>query len=81
MLNVFGRRGSENRCRDIEKFAQLLHYIIVEIVEIRPVWLEERLDVVGIIVEERRLAVCRAQCIPMLMAPVGVVGYYWGVRC
>lgn len=58
---------------DIEQLAHLLRDSHIEIEEERPSLLEERMQVVGIELEERTLSIRRQQCVPVEMLPVAMV--------
>ena len=58
---------------NVEQFAHLPTDVHVEVIEIRPLALEERPHVIGIILKERRLTVRTHQSMPMLVTPVGMV--------
>ena len=57
----------------VEQFTHLLANLHVVVVEELPLALEKRADVVGVVVEKRRLTVCTEQRMPMDMPPVTVV--------
>lgn len=59
---------------NVEELYQLLHDFHVEVEEEIVFLLIERADVVLVILEERTLAVCREEGIPMHVSPVGMVG-------
>ena len=58
----------------VEQLAELGGYLHVEVEEKLPAALEERTQVVGVVHEERRLAVGRHDGVPMEVAPLAVVG-------
>ncbi len=58
----------------VEQLAELGGYLHVEVEEKLPAALEERTQVVGVVHEERRLAVGRHDGVPVEVAPLAVVG-------
>lgn len=80
-----GRRRRQRRCRadifrrkadvgpDVQQLAHTAADGHIEIVEALPVLFEEGADVVGIVFEERCLAVSAHKGVPMEMTPVAVV--------
>ena len=70
---VFG--GVADVRLDVEQFAHRLHDGLVEVHEELPFLLEERRQVVGIELEERRLAVGAAYGVPVEVLPVAVVAH------
>ena len=57
----------------VEQFTHLMAYLHVEVEEVIVATLEKRMQVVCIILKERRLAVCALQGIPMQLSPTSVV--------